>query len=211
MRILDAFCCQGGAGAGYVRSGFSVTGVDIEPQPRNPHTVIQADAIAFIREHGHEFDAIHASPPCQAYTTLRHRTKESYVDLVAVVREALEVTGRPWVIENVVGAPLCNPIMLCGTSFGLGVDGRELRRHRLFESNVALMSMPCAHTLPVVGVYGTGGGGQMTRGYKATPEQAAKALDIDWMNRYGLSQAIPPAYTEFIGGQLMQHLLGIAA
>lgn len=215
-RLLDLFCCQGGAGEGYRRAGFDVTGVDIEPQPRNPHRFVQADALEYLAAHGHEFDAIHASPPCQAHSTLKARHRDTHhPDLVDATRALLDVIAVPYVIENVVGAPLQNPVMLCGSSFGL-----DVRRHRLFESTVPLMAMPCAHhwqtarfdvyehgkwiKSPVVRVYGTGGG-------KAR-EHWADAMGIDWMDDAGLAQAIPPAYTEHIGAQLLQHLtLDVAA
>ncbi len=203
-RLLDAFCCAGGAGKGYHLAGFDVVGVDIAPQPNYPFEFQQGDAIAFIAEHGHEFDAIHASPTCQHASTLRHRTGKEYVNLIPPTRAALDEIGLPYVIENVVGADLLNPIMLCGSSFGLGANGRQLRRHRLFEcSGFSAMSSPCAHRGEPVGVYGTGGGGQMTRGYKGTPEEYREAMGIDWATRAEIAQAIPPAYTEYVGSFLM--------
>jgi DNA (cytosine-5)-methyltransferase 1 len=200
-RLLDLFCGAGGCSVGYHRAGFDVVGVDITPQPRYPFEFHEADALTFPLE---GFDAIHASPPCQAHTTLRHRTGGDYPDLVAATRDRLLDSGLPYVIENVVGAPLLNPVMLCGSTFGLGVGGRQLRRHRLFESNAPIMASPCQHHGPAVGVYGTGGGGQMTRGFKAEGVADARAaLGIDWMSLAELAQAIPPTYTEHIGGYLM--------
>jgi DNA (cytosine-5)-methyltransferase 1 len=200
-RLLDLFCGAGGCSAGYQRAGFEVVGVDITPQPRYPFEFREADALDFPLE---GFDAVHASPPCRAYTTLRHRTGGDYPDLVAATRDRLLDSGLPYVIENVIGAPLLNPVMLCGSTFGLGVGGRQLRRHRLFESNAPIMAHPCQHHGPAVGVYGTGGGGQMTRGFKAEGVADARvALDIDWMSLAELAQAIPPAYTEHIGGYLL--------
>lgn len=154
---------------------------------------------------------IHASPPCQAYSSLRatYGDHVEHSDLVSATRERLGGSGAPWVIENVVGAPLENPIMLCGSSFGL-----DVRRHRLFETSFPVMAMPCAHhwqkpkfdvyehgrwiKSPVARVYGRGGG-------KAEAHWA-EAMDIDWMDRHELAQAIPPAFTEFIGHQLMSHI-----
>lgn len=215
-RLLDLFCCQGGASAGYAAAGFDVVGVDIEPQPRYPYEFHQADALEWYTENHQGFAAVHASPPCQAYSSLGSRyDRGNHPDLVAPVRAALRASGLPYVIENVVGAPLDNPIMLCGSSFGL-----DVRRHRLFESNVPLMATPCAHGLqvegkydvyehgrwiksPVARVYGHGGG-------KAA-ESWSLAMGIDWMDRRGLAQAIPPAYTEFIGAQLMSALAPVVA
>lgn len=209
-RILDLFCGAGGAGMGYSDAGFDVDGVDIEPQPRYPFSnFLQADALETLRKWiakgpmARRYDAIHASPPCQAYSTLKHRTGGDYPDLVAETRALLKESGLPYVIENVVGAPLENPIMLCGSSFGLGANGRQLRRHRLFECSFPVMAPPCQHEGEVVGVYGTGGGGQMTRGYKGTPEEYREAMGIDWASRAEIAQAIPPAFTEHVGSYLL--------
>ena len=199
---------------GYHRAGFEVVGVDIKPQPRYPFEFIQDDALGYLAEvkfRGWQrvtprwFDAIHASPPCQAFTDLKSMWNAGeYEDLLTPTRELLEATGLPYVIENVEGAPMRSPSTLCGSSFGM-----RIRRHRLFETNWDLMSMPCAHGqqgVPV-GVYGTGGGGKMTRGYKARGvEEAREVMETPWMTLAECSQAIPPAYTEFIGTQLMAHL-----
>jgi DNA (cytosine-5)-methyltransferase 1 len=211
-RLLDLFCGAGGAGEGYRRAGFDVTGVDNRPMPRNPHTFIQADALEFVRDHGHEYDVIHASPPCQAYTTLRALSPEQdYPELIEPVRKLVQSVGVPYVIENVPGAPLHGVVMLCGSMFGL-----DVRRHRWFESNVMLLSPPCAHHLQtprfrhqdkrrggklasVVGVYG-----HVT--YAGEFGIRSRAMGIDWMTPAQLSQAIPPAYTEFIGHQLFSFL-----
>ena len=134
-RLLDLFCCAGGAGAGYAKAGFEVVGVDLHPQPRYPFEFHQADAMTFDLS---GFDAIHASPPCQAYTVLGGREDLShYPDLVDAVRERLQAAGVPWIIENVPGAPLRDPITLCGAMFGL-----RSYRHRLFESSVQLAPPP---------------------------------------------------------------------
>ncbi len=204
-RLLDLFCGAGGASVGYHRAGFDVLGVDVKPQPRYPFEFVQADAMTFPLD---GFDAIHASPPCQAHSSLRHRTRGDYPDLVGATRDRLEAWGGPWVMENVTGAPLRNALVLCGTEFGLGSAGRVLRRHRLFESNVTLMGAGGCHCAgrAVGGVYGTGGAGMMTRGFKFHPVDARTAMGIDWMTRAELSQAIPPSYTQFIGEQLLAHL-----
>jgi hypothetical protein len=207
-RLLDLFCGAGGAARGYQLAGFHVTGIDINPQPRYAGDVfLQGDALAYVAAHGHEYDAIHASPPCQAYSA-KTRDKTPHPDLVAATRAALVATGRPYVIENVPGAPLVDPITLCGSSFGLRV-----RRHRRFESNVLLFALPCRHAWQdadkpyllydhgrwfysgVVHVFGTGGG----KAAQSWPE----AMGIDWMDRRELSQAIPPAYTHHLGRQLL--------
>ncbi len=148
-RLLDLFCCAGGAGEGYRRAGFDVTGVDNRPQKNNPHTFILADALEYCADHGHEYDVIHASPPCQKYSTITPKANRgNHPDLIAPVRELLLATGKPFVIENVGGArkELMNPFMLCGTMFGLRTPcGAELQRHRHFESNVFMMSPACRH------------------------------------------------------------------
>lgn len=219
--LIDLFCGAGGASKGYHDAGFDVVGVDIEPQPNYPFAFKCADALTVLRtciNRGWPWDyppaAVHASPPCQAYSTLKHRTGGEYVDLVAEARGLLRATGLPYVIENVPGAPLENPIQLCGSSFGLGANGRQLRRHRLFECNFPVMALPCQHAGQPIGVYGTGGGGQMTRGYKGTPDEYREAMGIDWATRAEIAQAIPPAYTEHVGGYLMAEVRrrqGVAA
>lgn len=213
-RLLDLFCGAGRAGMGYHRAGFDVTGVDISPQPRYPFAFVQGDALEYVRAHGHEFDAIHASPPCQAYTSLGAMHKDrQYPDLLAATRRLLIASGRPWVIENVPGAPMAG-IALCGSMFGLGAQCRDgawhqLRRHRLFESSVFLLSPACQHEGRPVGVYGNGGGSEGRaylpgiNGYTGNAAERRAAMGIDWMNRHELSQAIPPAYTRFIGEQLL--------
>jgi DNA (cytosine-5)-methyltransferase 1 len=224
VRCLDLFCCAGGAGEGYRRAGFDVTGVDIRPQPHNPHRFIQGDALAFLREHGHEFDFIHASPPCQAHTAMKTMwNAKKHDDLIGPTRDLLLALGKPFVIENVEGAPLCNPIRLCGTMFNLGVGDAELRRHRLFEIGGGwepVFVPECQHgRRSVVGVYGghcrnrqrvktIGVYGKAVRkpgfhrgksDWNVTDGRAA--MGIDWMTLAELCQAIPPAYTEWIARQ----------
>lgn len=210
-RLLDLFCKAGGAGEGYRRAGFDVTGVDIEPQPNNPHTFIQADALEYLAEHGQEFDAIHASPPCQGYSVLRamHPERE-YPLLIEPVRDALAKLGRPYAIENVPGAPLHtysdlwggHGVMLCGSMFGLGVARGFLRRHRHFETSFSVPQPACNHVGRACGVYGHGGHtGKHRMLYR---DEAAQAMDINWMNRDEMCQAIPPAYTHWLGKYLME-------
>lgn len=144
-RLLDLFCCQGGASAGYVRAGWIVEGVDIEPQSRYPFTFHCADALEFVRERGHQFDAFHFSPPCQKFTAYRRRDPETVgaeaPDLIDATRQALLETRKPGVIENVEGAPLRRDLVLCGSMFGL-----DVRRHRVFELHGFTMPQPlCRH------------------------------------------------------------------
>ena len=139
-RLLDLFCGAGGASTGYSRAGFDVVGVDIKQQKNYPFRFHQCDAFEFMLAHGKEFDVIHASPPCQAYSKISKVNGGTYPDLVAKIRDALIATGKPYVIENVPGAPLGPSIVLCGTMFGLKTPcGTELRRHRYFECSHALM------------------------------------------------------------------------
>jgi DNA (cytosine-5)-methyltransferase 1 len=213
-RALDLFCCAGGVSVGLQRAGFDVTGVDIHPQPRYRGGVfVQEDALAYPLD---GFDFIWASPPCQAFTKLRVLHPEHRApDLIAAVRTRLEASGAAWVIENVPGAPLRAPILLCGSMFPELV---ALQRHRLFESSLRLLAPSCNHAiwkwgLPVaksnlrrgrtkrrvVGVYG---GGLGTGDYAMW----TAAMGIDWMTRKQLSQAIPPAYAEYLGRQVIAQL-----
>ena len=221
-KLLDLFSCAGGAAKGYADAGFEVVGVDIDPQPRYPYEFHQGDALAFVAEHGHEFDVIHASPPCQTFSRTKTLHGNEHPDLVAETRDALEATGKPWVIENVVGAPLIDPLRLCGTEFGMvapDVDGVPLKlvRHRLFESNIMLTGAGgCRHdhTIQTASIYGAGGG--WTPRHRDNPERRGgyiphidvikRLLGIDWMTKHELSQSIPPAFTEHVGQQLMAHI-----
>lgn len=199
----------GGAGMGYSRAGFDVVGVDIKAMPRYPFEFHQADALAFLKEHGREFDAIHASPPCQAYTALRsvHPDRE-YPDLLATTRVALQNIGRPWAIENVIGAPIHSGVFLCGTMFGLRVY-----RHRWFETPFMLMQPH--HPRHTIKAGGHKSQRQRKQHYLAggfvtvtgnVGSYCGPAMDIDWMTGQELSQAIPPPYTRWIGEQLIQAL-----
>lgn len=204
--LLDLFCCAGGVAMGYHRAGFDVVGVDITPQPRYPFAFVQGDALAYLAEHGHRFDAIHASPPCQAYTVARNFHKREHPELVEPVRALLQRIGKPWVMENVPGSPLIPTVILCGTMFGLNVY-----RHRLFESNVMLLAPAHGrHTRPCTPVGRAPKPGEVmtVAGHFSGIEHARAAMGIDWMNRAELAQSIPPAYTEHIGRQLMAHVTG---
>lgn len=218
MKLLDLFCCAGGAAVGYQRAGFtSVTGVDIAPQPHYPYKFIRADAIEYLAAHGHEYDAIHASPPCQVHSDLAklHRSKGLAYDLrhkdfIPQTRALLQSIGTPYVIENVEGAPLIAPVILCGTMFNLRVI-----RHRLFECNFPVFQPDHVRPHPLVFThdkrkrhYGKldpyTAFVQVTGGGNCPIESAKKAMGIDWMNKKEMNEAIPPAYTEYIGKYLLQ-------
>lgn len=214
-RLLDLFCGAGGATAGYQTAGFEVIGVDIKPQfDYIGEMHIQGDALEWLGKIGHKFDAIHASPPCQASCTLTKGTNKGreYINLIPQTRELLDAIGKPYVIENVQGSDLRRDYTLCGEMFGLGV-----LRHRYFEVSGFAADPPAhkPHRGPVRGwnhgvyrdgpylqVYGAGGG-------KGSVQEWQKAMGIDWTSdRKALAEAIPPAYTQLIGGQLIAALGG---
>lgn len=193
---------------GYHLAGFEVTGVDDKPMPRYPFTFVQADALEYLAAHGHEFDAIHASPPCQAYSVstapIRKEGKE-YPDLLAPTREALTAAGRPWVIENVPGAPMRADYKLCGCMFGL----RRLKRERWFETSWHGFDLrpSCYHPEPVITVAGHDVPSHQRKfGGPIGLAERKKAMGIDWMNRDELGLAIPPLYTKWVGEQLLAHI-----
>lgn len=207
-RLLDLFCGAGGASMGYHLAGWDVVGVDISPQKRYPFEFHQGDAMTFPLE---GFDAIHASPPCLRFTALKDMwNAKAHPDLLTPTRERLRAVGTPYVIENVPGAPMAKDLMLCGTMFGLGTRDAELRRHRLFESCCLRPSLICHHGRHprVIGVYGGHGRDRRrtvnTQDYSV--EERREAMGIDWMTGTELSQAIPPAYTAWIGTQLLAFL-----
>lgn len=219
-RLLDLFCCAGGAAMGYHLAGFDVVGVDINPQPRYPFEFIRADVLSLTPDYIRQFDAVHASPICQGHTALRHApgTKE-HPNLIPPTRALLEAAGAPWIIENVEGSEpwMAGAIRLCGTMFGLGAQGCELQRHRLFIAGFPIAPPgPCQHSGgPVIGVYGGHGrvrsrrhGGRGTRDVWVGGHRAAcsEAMGMDWATLSELSEAIPPAYTEYLGRQLLAHL-----
>jgi DNA (cytosine-5)-methyltransferase 1 len=219
-RLLDLFCGAGGAAMGYSRAGFKIVGVDVEPQPRYPFEFYQRDALEFLRHGietaylwtgGSKFDAIHASPPCQLFSAYQRANKHQgeHVNLIPETRSLLEETGLPYVIENVPGAPLEDPVTICGVSVGL-----EVRRHRLFESNIDLIVPPCACGGWMPAKFDRGSRHIRPNDRRTVAvgewriplEVQQKAMGIDWMPVQDLSQAIPPAYTELIGHQLMSYL-----
>lgn len=200
--LLDLFCGAGGAAVGYHRAGWDVVGVDNRPQPHYPFQFVLGDAMTFDLD---GYDAIHASPPCQAYSTLNALNGYAHTTrLVGPIRERLVSTGLPYVIENVMGAPVYRIIRLCGGMFGL-----RTYRHRLFESNYLLMEP--AHPPHVIRTNGTGRQkrAQWDAGFHACVVGnigsycGPAAMGIDWMTGREISQAIPPAYTEWIGKQLL--------
>lgn len=213
--LLDLFCGAGGAAMGYYRAGFDVVGVDIKKQPRYPFEFVQGDALRPPVDLG-RFDAIHASPPCQRYSVANNIHGEtSHPDYVPATRALLQVTGKPWIIENVPRAPLFQPVTLCGLAFNLGV-----KRHRLFESSVLLLGTICppGHPGDWVSIFGhtvlerspavarTLKNGPIYRRKHLGTDHGRRAMGIEWMSREELSEAIPPAYTEFIGRQLIKQL-----
>lgn len=202
---------------GYYRAGFDVIGVDHERQRNYPFQFIQADVTKLTPQWVAAFDAVHASPPCQFATALNN-DKSRHLNLIPATRELLRAAGRPFVIENVEGAAahLVDPVMLCGSMFGLGTKTHRLERHRLFEVHGFTLPQPkCAHDArPVIGVYGGhardrgGAERKATRSFVGQSQLALarEAMGMDWGTLGDLSEAIPPAYTEWIGRHLLASL-----
>jgi hypothetical protein len=210
-KLLDLFCGAGGAGMGYHRAGFDVTGVDIAPQPNYPFTFHQCDALMYLAAHWQEFDVIHGSPPCQSSTALTKGTNKGlvYPNLIPATREMFANIDRPTIIENVQGSDLRRDLTLCGEMFELGVI-----RHRYFEMDwhaaqpahkphrgrVAGWRHGTYYPGPYFAVYGEGGG-------KGTVAEWQTAMGIDWTdNRHEIAEAIPPAYSKYVGSQLLAQL-----
>jgi DNA (cytosine-5)-methyltransferase 1 len=229
VRILDLYCGAGGAGKGYADAGFEgfeVVGVDINPQPNYPYEFHQADAITYLLTHYREFDAVHASPPCQRYSGSAsfNNSAGNHPDLLGPTRLACIMTGLPYIIENVPGAPLDDPFMLCGTMFNMGahdVDGvwLQLKRHRLFETNwdyAHMRQVQCNHVKGVVSCSVFGYGGAMSpeyrdserrhKGYVPALPVLQEAMGVDWTTKRELSESIPPKFTQWIGAHLAEYL-----
>lgn len=203
-RLLDLFCGVGGAATGYHRAGFEVVGVDKRPQKHYPFEFHQADALEYLAAHGHEFPAIHASPPCQEYSITKNaHPDEVYPDLLPDTIQALEKLPILWQVENVPRAPMRCDLILCGTMFGLRVQ-----RHRWFMANWQLpwWNLPRCHHVNLLDMYSSG------PNRKGTERQYCDEMGVTWApvrlgnRRYAATEAIPPAYTEFIGRQLMRVL-----
>lgn len=208
-KMLDLFCCEGGAAQGYHRAGFDVTGVDVAPQSRYPFRFYEADALEFLRLLIHgvvgDWDAIHASPPCQDYSKAMRHLTGGYPRLIDPVRALLKATGLPWIIENVPGAPLpvqtdlfgAHGTELCGTMFGL-----PIWRHRLFETSFPV-SAPrgCDHTAQPMNPHRA-----VRPGGRTTEAEWREAMGVGWMSRHAAREAVPPPYAEHIGHALLEHL-----
>ena len=227
MRLLDLFSGAGGCARGYAAAGFQVFGVDTNSARLRhyPYPHHRGDALEYAAAHGREFDVIHASPPCQLYSITRHTHSKAHPDLLAPTRDLLRGIGRPYVIENVPGAPMPDAMVLCGTMFNLvatDLDGRQLylRRHRLFESDMFLWP-PDVCRCPVFAARGwqcggAYGGGSVDRaaasvrrgGYTPPASVARQLMGLDLPQKH-LNQAIPPAYTKWVGAQILD-LLGAA-
>ena len=221
MRILDLFCKAGGASVGMNRAfpSAQIIGVDIEPQPNYPFEFIQGDALTFPVD---EFDFIWASPPCQAHTSLKRSAWDK--DLIPETRSLLLSSNRPYIIENVVGAPLINPIVLCGSYFNLKTaDGSQLRRHRQFECSFPVgKSVPCSHSNVTIGLFGNKARntalekrhyskpketrGSPPKGILFTLKDAQDAMETPWMTMREMSQAIPPAYSEYLLNKFKKYM-----
>ncbi|MEV0545559.1 DNA methylase [Nocardia salmonicida] len=209
-RLLDLYCKAGGASMGYHRAGFDVTGVDIEPQPRYPFTFVQGDALEFLTAHGHEFDAIAASPPCHDHTPLASRAGINGSGwLLGATLDQLAAQPVPWVVENVMGAPMRTDVRLCGSMFGL-----RTYRHRKFAIDPRIPLLPAVPWHPPHTVRtstrdrrtGFAGGMNISITGDVGSWLGPACMGIDWMTGSELAQAIPPAYTHHLGLHLLDHL-----
>lgn len=207
MRALDLFCCAGGASMGLHRAGFEVVGVDLEPQPYYPFFLYGTDALSLSIDYLRTFDLIWASPPCQAFTAYKRRPAHvaPRANLIPAIRERLIMSGVPHIIENVVGAraELRNPIVLCGSMFGL-----DVRRHRLFETSFKVDQPECKHVTAPRFAQATNRKNKRSTVevgvYRIPLAVQREAMGIDWMPLDKLSQAIPPAYSEWLARRFLE-------
>lgn len=211
-RLLDLFCGAGGAGTGYHRAGFEVVGVDINPQPNYPFEFHQLDALSVLEEwtNPSDYAAIHASPPCQDYSKAMRHLANPKPRLLDPVRKHLTAIGLPYVIENVVGAPLPTSatldgrfgVELCGTMFGLRVY-----RHRLFETTFPISAPTgCSHDRPAMNPHNQAGRDLITAEFGSGDQERPwrEEMGVSWMNRQEARESIPPAYTEYVGRLLLE-------
>lgn len=203
--ILDLFCGQGGAGMGYYHAGFNVIGIDSQPQPRYPFEFHQMDWQEGLDRFGGRVQAIHASPICKPHTRMQRQWNHSWPNLLTPVLNRMESETLPWVVENVPGSPMVPDTVLCGSMFGLNV-----RRHRWFRHSFPVKPLDCQHEEQrrVVQVNGHCGGSSARDGSRHTASDWRFAMDMHWATTRGMSQAIPPAYTEHIGYYLRLELQG---
>lgn len=207
MRLLDLCCCEGGAAYGYSLAGFSdITGIDFIYQKKYPFNFIQDDAIDFLTKFGANFDFIHASPPCQLWASGYNPNRDQYPDLITPLRDILTNLDKPYIIENVIKAPLKIPIMICGGGLGIKYENMQLHRHRIFESNLNLVGMPCKKIADITATI-TGSGTptgtlqKLGRGLKIGEKRAL--MGMPWASVKGLAEAVPPAYTLYLGKQVL--------
>jgi DNA (cytosine-5)-methyltransferase 1 len=212
-KLLDLFCCEGGASTGYHRAGFNVTGVDIEPRPKYPFEFVLADAMELLADAAFldQFAVIAASPPCQMYSSALKHMAHSQPMLIDAVREALQ--GRAYVIENVPGSEIPpqddlfgrHGVELCGTQFGM-----RIYRHRLFESSHPMSAPPCRHRLQAMNPHNVAGREWIYREFgRQDPEIVwRREMGVEWMSKHGGRESIPPAFTEHLGRQMLAHLAG---
>ena len=213
MKLLDLFCGEGGAGKGYQDAGFEITGVDNDPANGKRYPAwpmmggfITADAIEYVREYGREYDAIHASPPCQAFTLCQRSPEQYHHWRERPPHKGVLDAGGLWVIENVPGAPLNDPIELCGAMFGL-----QTYRHRWFETSFPLTPPPHPEHVAATTKMGRApidGEFMHIVGNFIGVDRGRKVMGMPWASREGLREAVPPAYTEHIGHQLAAHVRG---